>query len=60
MKTNSGRRLQSTESQSQSINGHAGMATLNNKDSRLVPTQKVAPTQRLSEVGDSMSKDCLC
>jgi len=47
---NSGRRLQSTASQSQSINGHLRSNGQSNTDAQLPPTQRLAPTQRVSEI----------
>jgi hypothetical protein len=47
---NSGKGVQSTETQSQSINGLSRINALSNADASLPQTQRLAPTQRLSGV----------
>lgn len=47
---NSSKGLQSTATQSQSINGVARLNALSNVDADLPPTQRLAPTQQLSGV----------
>ncbi len=47
---NSGRLLQDPETQGQSADGQATVADRETEDSQLEPTQRLAPTQRVSEV----------
>ena len=46
---NSGR-LQTSEIQNKSINSQARMDVQEDSNSRTIPTQRLAPTQRVSEV----------
>jgi len=55
---NSARRLQGTETQSQSINEHTRNIVSDNPESLTIPTQpldRVAPTQRVSGVSCAIS-----
>jgi hypothetical protein len=49
---NSGKGLQSTATQSQSINGLGRINAQSNTDASLPQTQRLAPTQRLSGVSE--------
>lgn len=50
MTLNSAQRSQATDKQNQSANDRAGLSVQGMNYSNLVPTQRLAPTQRLSEV----------
>jgi hypothetical protein len=47
---NSAQRLQESHTQSQSADGHARVSGQDEADPALIPTQILAPTQRVSEV----------
>jgi cell cycle checkpoint control protein RAD9A len=47
---NSGRLFQATENQNANSNGHPGLSVQDGEQSYTIPTQRLAPTQKVSEV----------
>jgi hypothetical protein len=50
MTMNSAQRLQEPDTRSQSVTGHARVSARDEADASLTSTQRLAPTQRVSEV----------